>query len=152
MTLDQWINLTVAVGTIGAATVALWIALRAEKIRLKVRFYCNVEDDEFSVTISNLGKLPANLLFLSWKIGWRGQRNGLFDSYIPNHPRKILQYGEYDHVTKKATTVFNRSAFKTKSMNTFKLQIHTAIGQTITARPDRKTLRELKKVKQKLMA
>ena len=172
MTLDQKIQVWVAVGTwfAGIATaaavlVALYLANRVEKVKLKA--YVGIRElfrgdgspaeDHLVINVTNHGERRVNINSVGWAVGKGKQRRFSIQSvagaYSKQYPLK-LEYGEdasfmvsfvlVPNWEREFATRFVRD-LSDKNLRTVVAQIHTSVGQTIEVKPESGLLEDLKK-------
>ena len=113
MTVEQTINLWAAIGTwfaaagtVAAATIALWLARRAEKVKLRAwvgrRFIApsSLPKEFISFEVTNCGERPVMITELVFQVGRRSRRNqrrvGLLpaDGWTPQDLPHKIEHGE----------------------------------------------------------
>ena len=154
--LGAWVA---GLGAFAAAGIALWLARRAEKVKLEssvglrliVGDHVSQECLEFSVT--NIGERPVNVSSLSWCIGrWKNKRGCIMN---PNHlslnqlPKKI-EYGEMASFvvdfseSRNWIQDFSRDFISKDSIDSLRARIHTSVGYTKYVKPEKELLKRLK--------
>ena len=152
------------IGTLAASVVALWLARRVEKIKLKahvglgVTFGNGSSQDCLNFNVTNLGERPVTIVSLGWRIGKRKNRKfaiqPLTQSSFDQYPKK-LEYGESasfmvffserPNWMEKFSNDFIED-ISDKTIKTLRAQIHTSVGHTKDVIPARSLLEKLKKI------
>ena len=170
---DQWVTVltaagtwAAAIGTIAAVSVALLLALRSEKVRLKASVGCKlvIAGDGSQPTrclltrVTNVGERPVTILSTGWRIGrWKSER---FCIHSPSTTSQWKFGAKIEHgETAQFMTDFEESPNwmsefasgfvkdgSNKSLKTLRAQIHTSVGHTLDVRPERAFLKELKEL------
>lgn len=173
MTLDQKIQIWAAIGAwisgigaIAAAIVALHLARRVEKVRLKA--HCGIRflifgdgtptERHLRMSVTNLGERPVTIDSVGWAIGKRKQRRFAIQTvsgpYSARYPIELL-YGKHAAflVPSGDTSIWFKDFaemflqdFSRKSLKTLVAQIHTSVGQIIEVHPEPGFLDELSKL------
>jgi len=151
-------------GTFGAAGIALWLARRTEKVRMKcmvdlhVILYGDARPRERCVLfeVTNLGMLPIIVDTIKWSIGTgRDKKYGdhfIFGSALSASLPKRLEYGEsadFRHSWKEEYTKIWMHDFAemlgvTRSnIKTLRARIHTTTGHVEVVKPLRSFMEEL---------
>lgn len=172
MTLDQEIQVWVAVGTwvaglatLTAAVVALYLARRSERVRLKVRVGLTeviIGDGSpfqkhLDISVTNIGERPVTINTVGWAIGKGKHRryciqtvSGPFTTQYPVE----LAHGKTANfmvsfvATPNWSEEFARGFVEDTSgraLKTLVAQIHTSVGQTIEVRPEGNLIEQLRK-------
>ena len=154
--LGAWVA---GLGAFAAAVVALWIALRAEKVKLEssVGLRLIVGDGvsqeclEFSVT--NIGERPVNVSSLGWCIGrWKNKRGCIINPNClsPNQFPNKIEYGEMASFMVNFSESpdwmqdFSRDFISKDSIDSLRARIHTSVGYTKYVKPEKELLKRLK--------
>ena len=151
---DQWVKVLTAaggwmaaVGTIAAVSVALLLARRSEKVRLKTSVDCRlvIAGDGSQPTrclmmsVTNVGQRPVTIMSTGWRIGrWKSKR---FCIHLPSttSPSKFgakIEHGETAHFmtdfeeSPNWMSKFAGDFVKDSSLKTLRTQIHTSVGHT----------------------
>jgi hypothetical protein len=172
MTLDQKIQIWVAMGTwlaglatVAAVIVALRLATRAQKVRLKVhvglRDIVMGDGSPFQVhlgmSVTNLGERPVIVNSAGWAVGKGKDRKfaiqPIASPFSTPYPVE-LNYGKEANFMVSFLIVptwlhdFANgfvSDLSDENLKTLVAQIHTSVGQTIEAKPESNLLDALKK-------
>ena len=168
MSFDQKIQILGVLGTwvaglgaIFAAAVALWLARRVEKVKLKsyvdlstiVGVGISQECLNFSVT--NLGERPVTIVSVGWRIGSGKSRKfaiQLLTEFSPDQCPKKIEYGERASFMVNLSEPLNwmeelaREFISDKPIKTLRAQIHTSVGHTEDVKPARNLLEKLQAV------
>ncbi len=175
MSFDQWIQIAVAagswlaaVGTIVAACVALYLARRSERVRLKahVKFWRWVGDGiqpekVLMISVTNEGGRAVTINDAGWRIGRGKRKKSCILNLSPSSQHqfgKKLEYGETGKFILEESNVEEWSGrtikglaqylveegFSDKSLKTLRAQIHTSVGHTEDVVPDEVVLQKLK--------
>ena len=182
MSFDQWIQIAMAsgswvaaLGTILAAGVALWLARRSEKVRLKahVRFDRAFDDSPPAATrclvirVTNKGERTVTINSTDWCLGKsdRAYINKLSQSSRDQLGKK-LEYGETATFVLEESSVAEWSGqtlrqlashlvedgFSDESLKKLRVRIHTSVGHTENVAPDKQVLKELRTAMQQVSA
>ena len=171
MTLDQKIQIWVAVGTwlaglatLAAVVVALRLAKRVEKVKLKVNAGLRelvIGDgspfqEHLAISVTNLGERPVTINSVGWAVGKGKHRRFAMQTvagvYSAQYPIE-LAYGKAANFMvsflvinwpKDFATGFVRD-LSDRNLKTLVAQIHTSVGQTVEVKPEYDLLEELKK-------
>ncbi|HTL99417.1 MAG TPA: hypothetical protein VL181_11505 [Holophagaceae bacterium] len=172
MTVDQTLALWNVIGTwvaglstLAAVVVALYLAGRSERIRLKVHVGLReiVEGDgtpskeHLSFEVTNLSDRPITINAVGWAIG-RGKRrrfamqptSGRFTSQYP----KELTYGKQANFmvafanTPNWPKDFVIGFVRDSSLKTLVAQVHTSVGTIIEVKPEKGLFNRLQEVGQ----
>jgi hypothetical protein len=172
MTLDQKIQIWVAVGTwvaglatLAAVIVALRLAKQVEKVKLKVEVGLRelVMGDgspiqkHFAISVTNLGERAVTIHSASWAVGKGKDRRFAIQTvaavYTTQYPVE-LTYGKAANFMvsflvvpnwlKDFATDFVRD-LSDRNLKTLVAQIHTSVGQTVEVKPESNLLEALKK-------
>ena len=172
MTLDQKIQIWVAVGTwvaglatLAAVIVALRLAKQVEKVKLRV--YAGLRElvmgdgspfqEHLCINVTNLGERAVTANSVGWAVGKGKQRRFAFQTlaavYSAQYPVE-LAYGKAANFmvsflvvpnwTKDFATGFVRD-LSDRNLKTLVAQIHTSVGQTVEVKPENDLLEALKK-------
>lgn len=149
------------IGTFAAVAVALWLARRVEKVKLK----CNVglrllvgtgvSQEILSFHVTNLGERPITVDSVGWRFGKGKKKRYLIQTLTGvssySLPKK-LEHGEAASFminfveTPNWMTDFCKSLSSRKDIDTLRAQIHTSVGHTENVKPDESFLDELRKM------
>ena len=146
------------VGTLVAAGVALWLARRAEKVKLKVHVGLRQLifgdgrpiEDYLAIHVTNVGERSVTIVSVGWCVGKGRSRQPALDLSASNECPKKLEYGE----TKVFTTPFADwvREFSTgfqiptkKQIKTLRAQINTSVGYVKCVTPEKILLNEIQK-------
>lgn len=153
-----------AVATLAAVVVALHLARRTEKIRLKVHVGHRVVvvgdgspfREHLSISVTNLGDRPVTVNSVGWAVGKGSQRryciqpvSGSFTTQFPvelAHGKSanfLVSFLDTPNWLRDFATGFIKD-MADRSVRTLVAQIHTAVGQTIEARPEDDLIRRLR--------
>ncbi|OLC92291.1 MAG: hypothetical protein AUH86_19125 [Acidobacteria bacterium 13_1_40CM_4_58_4] len=172
MTLDQKIQIWVAVGTwfaglatLAAVIVALRLAKQVEKVKLKVHVGLrelvmgdgSPFQEHLSISVTNLGERAVTINSAGWAIGKGKHRRFAIQTvaaaYTTQYPVE-LTYGKEAHFMvsfhivptwlKKFATGFVRD-LSDRNLKTLVAQIHTSVGQTVEVKPENDLLEALRK-------
>ena len=171
MTLDQTIQVWMAVGTwlagvatLAAVIVALHLARRAERIRLKVHVGHRVViigdgspfQEHLSISVTNLGERAVTINSVGWAVGKGSQRkyciqpvSGPFTTQFPvelahgKNANFMVSFLATPNWLREFSTGFIKD-LSDRSINTLVVQIHTSVGETIEVRPEGDLIRKLK--------
>jgi hypothetical protein len=172
MTLDQKIQVWVAIGTwvaglgaLAAVIVALYLSRRVETVRLRVHVGLREVilgvgspfQRHLAINVTNLGERPVTINTVGWAVGKRRQRRFAMQTvsgpYTNQYPIE-LAHGKSANfmvsflVTPDWPREFANGFVKdlsAKSLKTLVVQIHTSVGETVEAHPEKDLLEELKK-------
>jgi hypothetical protein len=172
VTLDQRIQVWVAVGTwvagigtIAAVIVALYLARRVEKVRLKVHVGLRVVvlgdgtpfQRHLAFNVTNVGERPVTINTVGWAVGKRHARrlamqpvSGPHTSQYPaelSHGRTVNFMVSFDATPnwlREFVTGFVKDV-SDSSLKTLVAQVHTSVGQTVEVCPEPELLDALKK-------
>ena len=171
MTLDQKIQIWNAVGTwvagfgtLAAVVLSLWLAGRSERIDLKVTVGVRQlfggdgtpPEENIAFAVTNAGPRPVTVSSVGWRVGRRKAARyclqTLCGRYSSQYP-KTLQHGEQSTfmVSFKAApnwahefaTGFVRDLSE-RNLQTLVAQVHTSVGKTVLAKPERSVLERLR--------
>jgi hypothetical protein len=172
MTLDQKIQIWVAVGTwvaglatLAAVIVALRLAKQVEKVKLKV--YAGLRElvmgdgspfqDHLCINVTNLGERPVTIHSAGWAVGKGKHRRFAIQTvaavYTTQYPVELAYGKEAKFMVsflvvptwaRDFATGFVRD-LSDKNLNTLVAQVHTSVGQTVEVKPEKGLLEELKK-------
>jgi hypothetical protein len=172
MTLDQQLQLwnvigtwLASIGTIAAVIVALYLARRVEKVRLKV--YVGLVDvlmgdgspiqPHLGFKVTNLGERPVTINSIGWAIGKGKKRrvavqtvSGPFTHAYPaelSHGKSadfMVSFVQTKNWGKDFATGFVKDP-SDKNLKTLVGLVQTSVGQTIEVRPDKRVLELLKR-------
>jgi hypothetical protein len=151
-------------GTLAAVIVALFLAIRIEKVRLKVHVGLRVValgdgspfQRHLAISVTNLGERPVTIDTVGWAVGERKRRrfaiqpvSGPFTSQYPIELAhgKMASFMVSFLVTPNWRREFAAEFVKdltNKSLKTSVAQIHTSVGQTAEVHPENDLLEALK--------
>jgi hypothetical protein len=172
MTLDQKIQVWIAVGTwvaglatLAAVIVALRLARKVEKVKLKVHVGLrelimgdgSPFQEHLSISVTNLGERAVTINTAGWAVGKGKHRRFAIQPvaarYSSDYPIE-LNYGKEANFMvsflvmpnwpKDFATDFVRD-LSDRNLKTLVAQIHTSVGQTVGAKPEDNLLEALKK-------
>ena len=153
------------VGTLVAAGVALWLARRAEKVKLEVHVGVRALvfgggrpiEECLAIHVTNLGERPVTIVSVGWCVGKGRNKRFAMDPSASNECPKKLEYGE----TKIFTMSFAESPswireFSTgfvqiptrKHIKTLRAQIHTSVSYTENVIPEENFLKKIEEAGQ----
>lgn len=172
MTLDQQIQIWVAVGTwvaglatLAAVIVALRLAKKVEKVRLKVRVGLrelfmgdgSPPQEHLAISVTNLGERAVTINSVGWAVGKGKHRKFAMQpeaaAYSAHYPIELTYGKEANFMVsflviptwpKDFATGFVRD-LSDRNLKTLVAQIHTSVGQTVEVKPEYDLLEELKK-------
>lgn len=172
MTLDQKIQIWVAVGTwfaalatLAAVVVALQLARRVEKVKLKVHVGLrelfmgdgSPAEDHFAVNVTNLGERPVIVNSVGWAVGKGKHRRFAVQTVAARYSAQCpieLAYGKEANFMvsfrvvpnwlKDFATGFVRD-LSDRNLKTLVALVQTSVGQTVEARLEDNLLEALKK-------
>lgn len=149
-------------GTVFAASVALHLARRSEKVRLKAHVglrslitpgISTEECVQFYVT--NLGVKPVTIILIGWRIGrWKQKAHAvqIVSSHSPHNYPKKLKHGETATFLLSLTespmwlSQFATDFVKDAPLTTLRAQFHTSVGSTHEVLPEQGLLDKLKSI------
>ena len=150
------------VGTLVAAGVALWLARRAEKVKLKVHVGLRQLifgdgrpiEEHLAIHVANVGERPVTIVSVGWCVGkGRNRRTGL-DLSASNECPKKLEYGETKTFTmpfadwiREFSTDFVQIPTR-KHIKTLRAQIHTSVSYTENVIPEEIFLKKIEEAGQ----
>ncbi len=161
LTFDQWVQVASAAGgwlaaggTIAAAWVALHLAGRSEKVRLKVKVTRAMSfegmgghvADGFLLSATNLGPRPVSINGWAWCVG-KGKSQLSMWSKRPLSPGTIA-YGETAkieidvgaHETWQQIAQGLVEDCKVKSLDKVRLEVYPTVGSAVRVVPDQEVL------------
>jgi len=173
LTFDQWMTVLgamgswlAAVGTIAASGVALLLAGRAEKVKLKVwagrRLIVGGGSGQPTecvvISVTNLGERPVIIQSAAWRMGKGKSRQYAIQmpsTTSPSQFGKRIDYGENaqfmvnfvespDWMRDFATNVVQDGS--DKWLKTLRAQVNTSVGHTETVKPEQPFLDEIKQI------
>lgn len=167
MTFDQRIQVWIAVGTwlagvgtIAATVVALYLARRAERLRLRIRVQLmqvvmgdgTPFQDQLGIDVANVGERPITINSVGWAVGkGKGRRYALQplnSPYSAQYPielaygksaKFLISFESMPNWAKDFGTGFVQD-LSDKNLKTLVVQAHTALG-FVEARPTPDVLR-----------
>ena len=141
-----------SLGTFAAAGIALWIALRTKKVKLR----CTVGlrtivgghiYREFLVfNVTNIGDRSVSIENIYWRIGRRKNKRRalqILGSVSTHRFPKKLEHGELASFmvdfleTQNWIQDFRRDFIKSEAINSLRAEIYTSVGHTETVRPEK---------------
>lgn len=172
MTLSDALNVaaawTAAFGTILASIVALMLARRSTKVRIKalvgIREVIGIGTHRTFVafSVTNLGERPVTITSLGWRIGKgrRNQRYGLipFTDPLSAEIPKTLNYGEaatffaLEKTDPRWLSDYLTTFIKGDSTETLRGLVHTTVGYSAVVVPEDGYLRALNEEKARTKA
>lgn len=172
MTVDQNIQVWVAIGTwvaglgtLAAVIVALQLARRVDRVRLKVDVGLRVvvlgDGSPFhrhlAIGVTNLAERPVTIIGVGWAIGKRKERrfamqpvSGPFTSQYPielahgKSARFMVSFLATPDWCKEFAVGFVKD-LADEYLKTLVAQVFTSVGQTVDVHPEYELLEELKK-------
>ena len=172
MTLDQKIQIWVAVGTwvaglatLAAVIVALRLAKQVEKVKLKVHVGLrelvmgdgSPFQEHLAISVTNLGERAVTINSAGWAVGKGKHRKFAIQTVAAVYSTKYpveLSYGKEANFMvsflivpawlKDFATGFVRD-LSDRNLQTLVAQIHTSVGQTVEVKPENDLLEALKK-------
>jgi hypothetical protein len=171
VTLDQTIQIWNVVGTwfsglatLAAVGVALYLARKADRVRLKVR--CGLRsvifgngtppEEHVGFSVTNLGDRPVTIHTVGWVVGNRNERKYCLHPESGQHTNRYpieLSHGKSASfmVSFQATPNwlfdFINNFVADADVETLVGQVHTSVGKTVSVKPDRELLRRLEKAR-----
>ena len=161
LTFDQWVQIAAAAGgwlaaagTIAAVWVALHLARRGEKVRLKVKAFRAVSYEGMggnvteciALSATNLGQRPVTIKGWAWCVG-KGKRQRSLWSKRPMSPGTIA-YGEtatvdidlqsHDNWRQIAEGLVKQC--EAKSLDNLRLEVYPTVGSVVRVVPDQGAL------------
>jgi len=172
MTLDQKIQIWMVIGTwlaalatLGAVIVALQLARRTEKVRLKayaglrviVLGDGNPPQEHLVIGVTNMGERSVTINTVGWAVGKRKHRSFCIQTvsgpYTKQYPVELAHGKSADFMVSFLATPTWLMEFATgfvkdssdKSLKTLVALVHTSVGQTVEVQPEKPLLGRLKK-------
>lgn len=167
--IGTWVS---GLGTLCAVIVALHLALRSERISLRISAYpaeihppsVPLVKDWGSINVTNLGDRPVTVNIVGWAVGKGKARRYVVQTTWGPHtsPYPVeLSHGKsaqfmwplQDPLGKEAGEMWARDFLKLlepdfeKSLRTLVVQVHTSVGKTIEVRPDDGFLKRLREAR-----
>lgn len=154
-TLGIWVS---GIGTFAAAGIALWLALRREKVKLEARVGLRlsmgggVSEECLVFYVTNLGDRSVTVNNIGWCIGKKRNRKysiQLLTHSSPDQIPKKIEYGENAMFmvnfseSPDWTTNFVNKFILDESVETLRGQIFTSVGYTKVIKPDKELLVQL---------
>ena len=152
------------IGTLAASVVALWLARRVEKIKLKAHVGLGVtvgngrSEECLNFNVTNLGERPVTIISVGWRIGKRKNRKfaiqPLSESSFSQYPKKLehgetasflVFFSERPNWMEKFSNEFIED-ISDKTIKTLRAQIHTSVGYTENVIPAKSLLEKLKNI------
>lgn len=155
--LASWFS---AIGTISVEIVAIWVAKRIEKVKLKVWVGMRILIDgqnkqEFLVfSATNLSERPVTITSIDWRIG-RMKKNRrraiqLLHEISPNqYPRK-LEYSDsvmfFSRLNRdeKVINSFKENVIVDQSVDSLEAEFHTSVGAIVRVKSEEEFLKLLR--------
>ncbi len=145
-------------GTFAAAGLALWLARRSEKVKLKVSVGFRLlishgnSDDCLVFDVTNIGERPVTISNVGWSVGRLWNRKFAIQLIPPSSndrcPKKI-EYGESAFFvinyadSPDWAAEFVEKIIVSESAETLRARIHTSVGYTKVVKPERNLLVKL---------
>ena len=148
-------------GTFAAAGIALWIALRTRKVKLK----CNVglrtivgghgQRECLSVSVTNIGEGDVIIENLGWRIGRRGNRKYAIQILGTNSPHRFpkkLAHGERGtfmvNIVESSDWMqdLKTNFIKEAPIQSLRAEIYTSVGHTEIIKPEDRFLTALARI------
>ena len=161
LTFDQWVQLATATGgwlaaggTIAAAWVALYLARRGEKVRLKVSAIRAVSFEGmggnvrriFLLSATNIGQRTVTITGWAWCIG-KGKRKRTLLSKRPMQPSMIahgatsmIEVDVQDHDSWRQIAEGLVEHCGAKSLEKLRVEIYPTVGPAVRVVPDQRVL------------
>ena len=146
--------------TIFVGIVAIWIALRTQKLKLKIYVGLRIQigagfKKEYLVFhTTNLSENPVTITSVGWRAGRRKRKLRtaiqLLDDSSPDRYPKKLEYGEsamfYSIFSRdeRWVTDFRTKVVADESVDSLRAEFHTSIGSTKRVKPEDNFLNILK--------
>jgi len=174
MTLDQKIQIWVAIGTwlaaiatVIASVVALHLASRSERVRLKVyvglreivRGDGSPSEEHLCFDVTNLAERPVTVNSIGWVVGTGKRRkyclqpeSGPYTSRYPielahgKNAKFMVSFQDTPSWLKHFAESFVGD-LRDRHLRSLRAQIHTSVGTTINVKPEPGLLEELRKHK-----
>lgn len=174
MTLDQQIQIWNVVGTwvagiatFSAVLVSLYLASRGDRIQLKVfagrrlviRGDGTPPEEHLNIGVTNLGDRSVTVNTVGWAVGKRKQRrhciqtvSGPWTAQYPielAHGKSASFMVSFIHTPTWLTEFANDflKSLSDKELDTLVVQVHTSVGQTIEAKPEKDLIERLRKAR-----
>jgi hypothetical protein len=171
MTLDQQIQIWVAVGTwvaglatLAAVVVALYLSRRTEKVRLSVFVGLRMVvvgdgspfQEHLSFNVTNIGERPVMINSIGWAVGKGKQRRfciqPVYGPFTTQYPVELAHGKSANFMVSFLTMPNWLEEFSTgfvkdlsdRSVKTLVAQIYTSVGQTIEVRPEGSLIQRLR--------
>jgi len=161
MVIGTWLA---AFATLAAVIVALYLARRTEKVRLKVHAGLRViilgdgspPQEHVVISVTNVGERPVIINSVGWAVGKRRHRSFCIQTvsgpYTKQYPVELAHGKSADFMVSFLATPTWPVEFATgfvkdlsdKSLKTLVALIHTSIGQTIEIHPEKPLVDRLK--------
>ena len=146
-------------GTFTASGIALWLALRSEKVKLNVYvglrllFRNHISEECLIFHVTNLGERPVTVNSIGWRLGKRKNREFAIQpvthSSQDKYPKKI-EHGEQalfmvDFIESQDWIKdFVERFILNKPIETLRAEIHTSVGYTKVIKPEKRLLMKLR--------
>ena len=133
-----------AIGTVSAAVTALWLARRADRVRLKIwvghAVHTGSGDEYLRFAVTNVGERPVTVDALGWRATRWGRTKkeiGMLDPDRGQIPFRIA-HGESDDVMWgfAAWLATMRRLFPAEELRTVRAFVHTSTGHKETIEID----------------
>lgn len=174
MTLDQQLQIWNAAGTwvagiatFSAVLVSLHLARRGDRVKLKVfaglrlviRGDGTPSEEHLNIGVTNLGDRPVTVNTVGWAAGKRKQKryciqtvSGPWTAQYPielEHGKNANFMVSFNHTPTWLAEFANDflKHLSDKELDTLVIQVHTSVGQTIEARPEKGLIERLRKVR-----
>ncbi len=150
------------IGTLVASAIALWLARRSEKIKLKAHVGLRLivgngnSQECLNFNVTNLGERPVTINGIGWRIGKRKNRRTAIQILSQSSPHqfpKKIDYGE----TASFMVIFSECPnwmqefskdfikdLSEKSIKTLRTQIFTSVGHIEDVVPEKSFLAGIK--------
>jgi hypothetical protein len=174
MTLDQKIQIWNTVGTwlagiatFAAVIVSLHLARRSERVKLKVLAGIRLvvggdgtpPEEHLNISVTNLGDRAVVLNTVGWAVGKRKERryciqtvSGFWTAQYPTelaHGKQASFMVSFAHTPTWLTEFANGflKSISDSDLDTLVAQVHTSVGQTIEAKPEKELIDRLRKAR-----
>lgn len=157
--LGTWVA---GLGAIFAAVVALWLARRVEKVKLKSYVGLQmivgggIPQECLNFSVTNIGERPVTIVSIGWRIGSGKSRKSAIQTLTGSSPSqcpKKIEYGEMASFMVNFSESpdwmkeFVERFISDKPIKTLRAQIHTSIGHTEDVKPEKEFLAELQELR-----
>ena len=140
-------------GAFFAAGVAIWIARRSDKIKLRCSvnslIHTGIGPNNFErlvgFQVTNLGDRPVTINSVGWCVGRKKQKKYCVQTLSNTSPSNLpakLEYGEtatfgiYFSENANWLTEFSKKFIADAPINTLRAQVHTSTGHTENIKPE----------------